>query len=191
MAPPIFCAPPPESSLGRPFCSMAGKIPSWPVSCLPLPRREAGSCWSTSSNQSRPVLPRRPRPFDEILQVIGHRHAVAFAAHLYFPGDIRRQVLRPVLERVEGENADRIFELSGQQIGNDRFEIAPFDLALDAPGRAGILDDDKNSLVSAIRYAWRCEAGHGDSPPSGFAGSTDDAGLPFLRGGTNFRMSCW
>src|SRR4030095_5956467 len=165
----------------------AGKIPSWPVSCLPLPRREAASCWRPSSNQSRRVLQRRARAFEEILEVIGHRHAVAVAARLYFPDDIRRQVLRPVLPRVEGKDADLVFELCGPEIGNDRLEIAPLDLALDTPGRASILDDDKNGLVSAIRYVWRCEAGHGDGPPSGFAGSTDDTGPSFQHVGTTLR----
>src|SRR5262245_18235225 len=145
----------------------AGRFVPWqanPILAGIMPSRAApqgGFSWSPSSNQSRRVLQRRAGAFDEILQVIGHRHAVAVAAHLDFPGDIRRQILRPVLQRVEGKDADRIFELSGQEVGNDRFEIAPFDLALDAPGRAGILDDDKNGLVSAIRYARRCEAGHG------------------------------
>jgi hypothetical protein len=47
-----------------------------------------------------------------------------------FEGDIFRDGLRPMLKGVEGDDADRIVELPGDQIGDDRFEVRPLDVGL-------------------------------------------------------------
>jgi hypothetical protein len=46
---------------------------------------------------------------------------------LDFEGDIFRDVLRPMLKCVEGNNADRVVKLPRHEIGDDSFEVCPFD----------------------------------------------------------------
>ena len=45
-------------------------------------------------------------------------------------GDIFCDVLRPMLKRIEGDNADRVVESSRHQIDNDSFEVGPLDFRL-------------------------------------------------------------
>ena len=49
---------------------------------------------------------------DEVSDVLGDGCACDSAAGLNFKRDIFRDVLRPMLKRVEGDNADRVVELS-------------------------------------------------------------------------------
>ena len=48
---------------------------------------------------------------------------IDIAAALNFEGDISGDVLRPMLKRVEGDDADRVVELPRRQIGNGGFEV--------------------------------------------------------------------
>jgi hypothetical protein len=73
-------------------------------------------------------------------------------------GDIFRDVLRPMLKRIEGDNADRVVELSRHQIDNDSFEVGPLDfrLAVDSTQPAEAVDHEVNCLVRAVGYdPWR------------------------------------
>ena len=47
------------------------------------------------------------------------------AAGLNFGGDLFRDIIRPMLKRVEGDNADRVVELARHEIGDYGFEISP------------------------------------------------------------------
>ena len=53
----------------------------------------------------------------EVSDVLGDGGACDIAAGLNFERDVFRDVLRPMLKRVEGDNADRVVELSRHQIG--------------------------------------------------------------------------
>ena len=71
---------------------------------------------------------------DEISDMLGDGNAFDVAAGLNFEGDIFRDVLRPMLKRIEGDNADRIVELAGHQVGDNGFEVGPLDLGLAVNG---------------------------------------------------------
>jgi hypothetical protein len=49
-----------------------------------------------------------------------------------------------MLQRVEGDDADRVVELPRDQIGDDSFEVCPLDfsLAVDAAKAAKAVDDE-------------------------------------------------
>jgi hypothetical protein len=88
---------------------------------------------------------------DEVLDVLRHRHGVDVATRLDFLGKLSRDVFRPTTERVEGNDAHGIVELTGDQIGDDGLEVAWFDLGF--PSRAAapfgnIVDDEIDDLRS-------------------------------------------
>jgi hypothetical protein len=70
---------------------------------------------------------------NEVLDMLGDGGAIDVAAGLNFGGDIFRYVLRPMLQRVEGDNADRVVELPRQEIGDDGFEVGPLNFGFAAP----------------------------------------------------------
>ena len=49
-------------------------------------------------------------------------------------GDIFCDVLRPMLKRIEGDDADRVVELARHKVGDDGFEVGPLDLSLAVNG---------------------------------------------------------
>ena len=71
---------------------------------------------------------------NEVLDMLGDGGAFDIAAGLNFEGDIFRDVLRPVLKRIEGDDADRVVELAGHQVGDNGFEVGPLDLGLAVNG---------------------------------------------------------
>jgi hypothetical protein len=53
-----------------------------------------------------------------------------------------------MLQRVEGDDADRVAELPGHQIGDGGFEVRPHDgLAVGGAKRAKTVDHEKNRLI--------------------------------------------
>ena len=82
----------------------------------------------------RELAIRAPVAIHEIADMLGHGDTFDIASGLDFDGNGLRNVVRPMLKCVEGDNPDRIIELAGQEIGDDGFEIRPLDLgfAVDA-----------------------------------------------------------
>ena len=66
--------------------------------------------------------------------MLGDCNAFDVAAGLNFEGDIFCDVLRPMLKRIEGDNAGRIVELAGHQVEDNGFEVGPLDLGLAVNG---------------------------------------------------------
>lgn len=60
------------------------------------------------------------------------RHSLArnVAPGLNFLSDIWGDVVRPMLQRVEGNDANGIIELPGHKIADDGFEVCALDLSL-------------------------------------------------------------
>ena len=77
---------------------------------------------------------------------------IDIAEALDFEGDIFRDVTRPMLKRVEGDDPDRVVELSRHQIGDDRFEVRPLDVgfAVSGPKAAKAVDHEVDGLIRAI-----------------------------------------
>jgi hypothetical protein len=75
--------------------------------------------------------------FDEILDVGGHVSKLQVAAPTRLLGNILGDVTRPALGAVEAENLDRPVVLTGEQIGDDGFEVGSLvvGFAPDRPNR--------------------------------------------------------
>ena len=91
---------------------------------------------------------------DKLLDVVRQVAAVHVTARLNFEGDLRRHVLGPVLQRIEGDDPDGIIELTLHQLANRGFQIGPldFDLAARCPGPSNTVYDQLKGLVRAIRH---------------------------------------
>src|SRR5580704_6360957 len=96
---------------------------------------------------------------NEIYQMIGYFVAFDVAATLDFPRHVFRQIVGPMFERVERENADRIAEAPRHQIGDDAFEIASFHRGLPRPPLRPRFDDQIDGLIGAIRHDRRSPTG--------------------------------
>jgi hypothetical protein len=94
---------------------------------------------------------------DKVPDVLGDGGACDIAAGLNFERDIFRDVLRPMLKRVEGDNADRVDELSRHQIGDDGFEVGPLNFGLAVNGVAAkAVDNEEGNLIRPLRHdPWR------------------------------------
>src|SRR5665647_117228 len=59
-----------------------------------------------------------------------------------------------MLEGVEGDNPDRVVELSGDEVGDDGFEVRPLDLdfAATTPPPAKAVDDQVSGLIRPVGY---------------------------------------
>src|SRR6267154_5996242 len=62
-----------------------------------------------------------------------------------------------MLKRVEGDDADRVIELPGHEIGDDSFEVASlgFGFAASAPQFIKTIDDEIDGLIRPIRHLRR------------------------------------
>src|SRR5258708_39902884 len=100
--------------------------------------------------------------------MLGDGGAFDLAAGLNFEGDIFRDVLRPMLKRIEGDNADRVVELPGHEIGNDAFEIGFGDIGLgecEAKVCPVIADDNIKILIGTVLHdRWSAAAAHRQLP---------------------------
>jgi hypothetical protein len=74
-------------------------------------------------------------PFDKIRDRGGEFAHLQIAATAQFAGDIFGNVFRPALGGIEGDDADRVAVLAGQQVSNDGFEVGGFVIGF-APGAA-------------------------------------------------------
>jgi hypothetical protein len=86
--------------------------------------------------------------------VDGHIVAVDVATTADFSRDILRQIVAPVLQRVEGNHLDRVAELSRQKVGYDGLYVG----ALGFPGDsmlAWTFHDQIDRLIGAIRHTLR------------------------------------
>src|SRR3954462_2427816 len=62
---------------------------------------------------------------DEIAEIIRQRHTVDIATCLDLAGDLGRNILHPVFERVERDHLDGIVEAASDELADRGFEIAP------------------------------------------------------------------
>src|SRR5215217_4024367 len=92
----------------------------------------------------------------------GHGLASNVAPRLYFLSDIFGNVISPMLQRVEGDDADRIIELPGDKIVDDGFDLGF------AVNRAifKAVDHEIDRLIRAVRNGtWRpARSGHSNTP---------------------------
>jgi hypothetical protein len=90
--------------------------------------------------------------------MLGDGNAFDIAAGLNLEGDIFRDVLRSMLKRIEGDNADRVVELARYQIGDDSFDVGPLDLgfAVNRAKTGKAVDHEVDRLIRTIGYdPWR------------------------------------
>ena len=62
-------------------------------------------------------------PFDEIRDHSGDLAHLQIAATAQFAGDVLGNIFRPALGGIEGDDADRVTILAGQQVLNYRFDV--------------------------------------------------------------------
>src|SRR5215204_2817948 len=99
--------------------------------------------------------------------MLGHRLAGNVAPRLYFLSDIFRDLVSPMLQRVEGHDANRIIELPGHEIVDDGFEIGALDLGLAVNGPVfEAVDHEIDRLIRTVRNGTRrpARSGHGNTP---------------------------
>lgn len=91
---------------------------------------------------------------NKVPDMFGHRHPVDVAAGLNFTSYISGDVLRPMLECVEGDDPDRVVKLAGNKIGDDGFELGMLDFgfAVNAALPAEAVDDEVDGLIRAVRH---------------------------------------
>jgi hypothetical protein len=95
---------------------------------------------------------------DEVSDVFGDTNAFDVAAGLNLETDVFRDILRPMLKRIEGDNADRVVELSRHQIRDDDFEVGPLDLgfAVNRAKTGKAVDHEVDRLICTVgHYPWR------------------------------------
>src|SRR5215216_4750575 len=99
--------------------------------------------------------------------MLGHGLASNVASRLYFLSDIFGNVISPMLQRVEGDDANRIIELPGHKIVDDNFEVGALDLSFAVNGTTfKAVDHEIDRLIRAVRNGtWRpARSGHGNTP---------------------------
>ena len=110
--------------------------------------------------------------------MLGHGLTSNVAPGLYFLSDIFGNVVRPMLQRVEGDDANWIIELPGHKIADDGFEVRALDLGLAV--HVAILktvDHEIDRLICAKRNGtWR-PARSGRSKYSNAAGTEKGSSL--------------
>jgi hypothetical protein len=81
-------------------------------------------------------------------------NAIDIAPGLNFCRDISRNIVRPMLKRIEGDNSDRVIELALQKVTDDGFEVRPlnFTLAVDGAVRPEAIYNEVGRLISAIGH---------------------------------------
>jgi hypothetical protein len=98
-------------------------------------------------------------PICEILQVKRDVSRLKVAAAAQFAGDILGNIFRPALGGIEGDDADRVTILAGQQVLNYRFRGRWFRNWLRA--RRGLIDRNHPPLS---RPSHRCRSGLSTAP---------------------------
>jgi hypothetical protein len=97
-----------------------------------------------SDELQRELANRAPVAVHEVADMLGHEDPFDIASGLDFGGNRFRNVVRPMLKCVEGDNADWIIKLASQEIGDNGFEVRPLDLgfAVDSATCAKAADSD-------------------------------------------------
>jgi len=105
----------------------------------------------------RELANRAPVAVDEVADMLGHGDSFDVASGLDFGSNGLRNVIRPMLKCVEGDNADWIIKLASQKIGDDGFEIRPFDLcfAAGAATRADAVHNEVSGLIGPVGHELR------------------------------------
>src|SRR5436190_10317386 len=99
-----------------------------------------------------------PVALDEVADMFGQFVALDVEPGLNFRRDILRNVFRPVLEGIECDNAKRLVELAGDQIGDDGLQIGSLDFGFgkDAASRSKTVHHHVDRLVGSVRHhSWR------------------------------------
>ena len=86
---------------------------------------------SRRSNQSQRQLARRPGVgINKVSDMLGYGLTSNVAPGLNFLSDFFGNVIRPVLQSVEGYDANRIVELPSHKIADDGLEVRALDFGL-------------------------------------------------------------
>ena len=99
--------------------------------------------------------------------MLGHGLTRNVAPGLNFLSDAFGNVVRPMLQSVEGYDANRIVELPGHKIADDGLEFRALDFGLAVNGAvAETVDDEIDRLIGAVRDSDRrpARSGHCDTP---------------------------
>ncbi|BAC51732.1 bll6467 [Bradyrhizobium diazoefficiens USDA 110] len=98
--------------------------------------------------------------FDEIAEIVGQCHAIDVASRANLAGDVGRDVLHPVFERVERDHLDRVVEAAGDELADRGLEIASLDA--DFGRLVAAIDHHEQGLVCAIRHdrGWHARSRH-------------------------------
>ena len=87
------------------------------------------------SAQPQSQLPSRAGVvLDEIPDALGDRLACNVTPSLNLLGDLPRNIIGPVLTRVEGHHANRFIEIPAHEIGDHGLKVRAFDIGLAVGG---------------------------------------------------------
>src|SRR5271169_5791766 len=113
----------------------------------PKPQTSLGVSWRTG-----PAV-----AVHEVANMLWHGCAFDIASGLDFGGNRFRNVVRPMLKCVEGDNTDWIIKLASQKISDDGFEVRPLDLgfAVDSATCAKAVHNEVNGLIGPIGHELR------------------------------------
>src|SRR6516162_6196927 len=86
--------------------------------------------------------------------MLGHRNAFHIASGLDLDSYLSRNVLRPMLKRVERDDADRIVESSRHELDDDGFNVRAFNfcLAINTAPHTKAIDYEISGLISPVRH---------------------------------------
>src|SRR5258708_6372945 len=119
------------------------------------------------SNPSQ-QLPHRPGVgINKVLDMLGYALTRNVAPGLNFLSHVFGNVVRPVLQSVEGYDANRIVELPSHKIADDGLEVRALDFGLAVNSAAPeTVNDEIDRLIGAVRNSgWRpARSGHRDTP---------------------------
>src|SRR6516162_8731083 len=89
--------------------------------------------------------------------MLEHRNAFHIASGLDLDSYLSRNVLRPMLKRVERDDADRIVEPSRHEIDDDGFKVRAFNfcLAINTAPHTKAIDHEISGLISPVRHHTR------------------------------------
>ena len=112
---------------------------------------------SLSGELHRELANRAAVAVDEVADMLGHGVTFDITSGLDFGGNRFRNVVRPMLKCVEGDNADWIIKLASQEIADDGFEVRPLELGFAVGGatRAETVHNEVNGLIGPIGHELR------------------------------------
>src|SRR5439155_20734559 len=99
--------------------------------------------------------------------MLAHGLTSNVAPGLNFLSDVFRNVVRPMLQRVERDYTNRVIKLPGNEVADDVLEICALDLSLAVNAAAAkTVDHEIDRLICAERNGVRrpARSGHRDTP---------------------------